>query len=66
VADNLELALMSTQSDSGDITDSDAAYKTLVEGVEMTNNNLIKTFKQHDIVGYGAIGMYIRCNMIYN
>lgn len=53
VADNLERALSAAASES---VDDKKAFKVLVEGVDMTNNQLKKVFESHGVVKYGEVG----------
>jgi molecular chaperone GrpE len=58
VADNLERALeAAAKSDIAKSEDCSvsSAFHNLVEGVEMTQNQLSKVFTQHGVVKYGAV-----------
>ena len=58
MADNLDLTLDAVKMGEEKESDVDviASFKTLVEGVEMTNSGLLKTFSQQGIEKYGEIG----------
>lgn len=54
VADDLERAMTVVSED--DKEKGDATLKALVEGIEMTDKNLQKTFKKFGVVQYGEVG----------
>jgi molecular chaperone GrpE len=57
VADNLELTLEAASGeDAGVAANAEASFKTLVEGVQMTNSGLVKTFSQQGIEKFGEVG----------
>lgn len=58
VADNLERALEAAAKSEIALTqdcETSKAFHTLVEGVEMTQNQLSKVFNSHGVVKYGAV-----------
>ena len=59
VADNLERALEAAAKSEvkfAEDCDTTKAFHNLVEGVEMTQNQLTKVFSEHGVVKYGTVG----------
>lgn len=55
VADNLERALSAIPADKRTSIE-DPAFKTLVEGIEMTEKQMQKVFQQFHVIKYGVVG----------
>lgn len=55
VADNLERALQAVPAEKKTSTE-DAVFKSLIEGIEMTEKNLVKTFSKFGVKKFGAVG----------
>ena len=53
MADNLSLAIDSIPAKE---IEENASLKSLMEGVDMTDKLLVKAFKEHGLVKYGARG----------
>jgi molecular chaperone GrpE len=53
VADTIQLAIETTQNSTGD---SKEAVDSLLEGVQMTEKILLKTFEKHSITKYDSLG----------